>query len=197
MQGLITSYLCRLGRHVPTKRNVTTFDGLRFWSLFSVLGWILLIKKCIYSCLTLLEFTPTVKKSYRNLSPSKVARYIFYVGTCLWKFLCALIKKVRPSQWTKSTFFKSVEISIHWRVMAAFIVTYQLHIMYIILMNRAISKLFFRIVNNPQPWFSPREKVIRVLYEQTRLCGVDSTKLKKKFTKSLEEKYSNNNALNI
>ena len=73
--------------------------------------------------------------------------------------------------------------------MAAFIVTYQLHIMYIILMNRAISKLFFRIVNNPQPWFSPREKVIRVLYEQTRLCGVDSTKLKKKFTKSLVEKY--------
>ena len=51
---------------------------------------------------------------------------------------------------------------------------------YIILMNRAIHfKTFFRIVNNPQPWFSPREKVIRVLYEQTRLCGVDSTKLKK------------------
>ena len=53
--------------------------------------------------------------------------------------------------------------------------------------NRSIHfKTFFRIVNNPQPWFSPREKVIRVLYEQTRLCGVDSTKLKKSSQKSGE-----------
>ena len=42
---LYTYLICRQSqRHIPTQRNVTTFDGLRFQSLISMMGWILLLR---------------------------------------------------------------------------------------------------------------------------------------------------------
>ena len=43
-------------------------------------------QKCMHSSWTLQEFTPTVKKRYRNPSPSKVVTFL-YVGTCRWYIL--------------------------------------------------------------------------------------------------------------
>ena len=70
-------------RHVPMQRNVATFDGLRFRSLFYCWGQFLKCSVGVYTFLFIGKIHPKTEIRDRNLSPSKVATFL-YVCTCLW-----------------------------------------------------------------------------------------------------------------
>ena len=74
-----------------------------------MLGWILPINKNVHSSWTLQEFTPTVKKRYGNLSPSKVVTFL-YVGTCLW------VLDVKHSQYWIIKYYSQIYYFCHFTI---------------------------------------------------------------------------------
>ena len=85
------------------KRHVTTFDGLRFRSLISVLGWILIINKNICPAYTLpAEHFKKSPSTVKKRSKSNSIKKLLYFST-----------QVHVSDFSINRFYKKKYLFIH------------------------------------------------------------------------------------
>ena len=84
-------------RHVPTERNVTTFDGLKIQSLFYwCWGEFLKCSAGVNTFLFISKINSNTEIRDRNLSPSKVVTFL-YVGTT-YMYLSLFLARVNHRQ---------------------------------------------------------------------------------------------------